>query len=275
MTSPATQQAAPPTAATETGSSGWRRRLEVVVALARSDLVIRYGRGHWQIVNWLLGPFFLVGVYVLLRTILNSSGEAIGLSIACAVVPFQIVLLSATSAMRCVSLREPILLNRRFDRMLMPPSAVLTETLAFAASFVMFPLMMLIYSVGPTTALLWLPVVIAVTLVLSLGAAWPAALLGIWVPTLQDLAAQGLRVLFFAAPGLIALSEVSGTVYDWIVLNPFSGLFESFRHVFLYGDAPPFWELAYPAGFGLLLMAIFLPLYRREKRHFAKMVTSL
>lgn len=254
---------------------GWRRSLHVLVALARSDLLIRYGRGRWQIVNWFLGPFFLVGVYVLVRTILDVSGEAVGLSIACAVVPFQIVFLSCTSAMRSVSLREPILLNRRFDRMLMPPSAVLTETLAFAASFVMFPIMMLIYWVGPTTGLLWLPVVVAVTLVLALGAAWPSALLGVWAPNLQALAGQALRLLFFAAPGLVALSEVSDGVYDWIVLNPFSGLFEAFRHVFLYGDAPAFWQLAYPAGLGLLLMIAFLPLYRREQRHFAKLVTSL
>jgi|SRR5688500_7437671 ABC-type polysaccharide/polyol phosphate export permease len=273
MTSP--DPASVPVTGPDDAGSSWRRRWQIVVALARSDLLIRYGRGRWQIVNWFLGPFFLVGVYVLLRTILDRSGEAVGLSIACAVVPFQIVILSSASAMKCVSLREPVLLNRRFDRMLLPPSAVLTESLAFAASFVMFPIMMALYWVGPTAALLWLPVVVGATFVLALGAAWPSALLGVWAPNLQALANQALRILFFAAPGLVALSEVSEGVHDWIVFNPLSGLFESFRHVFLYGDSPVFWELAYPTGFGLLLMAVFLPLYRREQRHFAKLVTSL
>jgi ABC-type polysaccharide/polyol phosphate export permease len=253
----------------------WRRRLQVMIALARSDLLIRYGRGKWQIVNWFLGPFFLVGVYVLLRAVLNRDVEAVGLSIACAVVPFQIVILSATSSLRSVSLREPVLLNRRFDLMLIPPSSVLTEGLAFAASFVMFPLLMIIYWVGLTSALLWLPVVLAATFVLALGAAWPAALIGVWAPNVQALASQALRVLFFLSPGLVALSEVSEGVYDWMVFNPLSGLFESFRHVFLYGDSPALWELAYPTAVGLLLMAVFIPVYRREQRHFAKMVTSL
>jgi lipopolysaccharide transport system permease protein len=251
------------------------RRLHLLVALARSDLHLRYGRGGGQIIQWFVDPFALVGIYLLLRLILDRGGDAVGLSLACAVVPFQIVLLSCTSAMNAVSLREPILLNMRFDRMLIPPAAVLTETLAFAASFSIFPLAMLIYGVGPTLALLWLPVVVAATLALAFGAAWPAALLGLWLPQTRVFATQALRILFFAAPGLVALSEMSDDVRRYIVINPFSGLFESFRHLFLYGDSPEFWQLAYPVLFGAVLAAAFMPLYRREQRHFAKLVSDL
>jgi lipopolysaccharide transport system permease protein len=254
--------------------ASWRRRLHVLVALARSDLHIRYGRGSGQVIQWFLDPFALVGVYVLLRVILGRSTESVGLSVACAVVPFQIILLSCTSAMNAVSLREPILLNRRFDRMLIPPSAVMTEAVAFATSFVMFPMGMAYYGVAPTTALLWLPLVIVCTLVLAVGAAWPAALLGIWVPSIKVFANQAIRILFFAAPGVVALPEVSHKVHDWIVFNPLTGLFEGFRHVFLYGNAPAFWELAYPAAAGVVLTLIFLPVYRREQRHFAKLVSE-
>jgi lipopolysaccharide transport system permease protein len=250
------------------------RRLHVLMALARSDLHIRYGRGGWQIVNWLVNPFALVGIYVLLRVVLGRGGNEAALSIACAVVPFQVVLLAFESSMGAVALREPILLNRRFDRMLIPPAAVMTESLAFGASFLMFPLAMILYGVGPTLALLWLPIVVVATLVLALGIAWPAALLGIWLPTSRIFAGQGLRILFFAAPGIVALSEIPDHIHRWVVFNPLTGLFESFRHVFLYGDAPEFWQLAYPAAVGIALMVAFLPLYRREQRHFAKLVRS-
>ena len=219
-----------------------------------------------------MDPFALVGVYLLLRIILGRGGGAAGLTLACAIVPFQIVILSAGSAMSAISLREPILLNMRFDRMLIPPAAVLTESIAFAASFLLFPITMAVYGVGPTWALAWLPVVVLVTFVLSLGLSWPFALLGLWFPNLRPLAAQTLRLLFFAAPGLIVLAEVSPDVRDWIVLNPLTGLFESFRHVFQYGTSPEWWELLYPGLAGVALMAVFLPIFRREQRHFAKLV---
>jgi ABC-type polysaccharide/polyol phosphate export permease len=252
--------------------AAWRRRADVLVALARSDLRIRYGRGGWQVVKWVIDPFALVGVYVLLRVILNRGGENVALTLACSVVPFQIVILSAVSALTAVSLREPILLNMRFDRMLIPPASVLTESLAFAASFLMFPVTMAFYGIAPTAALLWLPLVVAATLLLALGAAWPAALVGLWLPSVRVFAGQALRILYFAAPGIVALSEVSPGVREWIRWNPLTGLFESFRHVFLYGTAPAFWELAYPAAVGVLLMLLFVPVYRREQRHFAKLV---
>jgi ABC-type polysaccharide/polyol phosphate export permease len=250
------------------------RRIHLLMALARSDLHIRYGRGVGQIVQWFFDPFALVGVYLLLRLILNKGGYAGGLSLACAVVPFQIVLTSCTGAMNAVSLREPILLNMRFDRLLIPASSVVTESLAFAASFTMFPITMIIYGVEPTVALLWVPVLIATTLTLAFGAAWPSALLGLWFPTIRTFAIQALRVLFFAAPGLVALGEMSDDVRRYIVFNPLTGLFESYRHVFLYGNSPHFWELAYPVAAGLLLALVFFPVYRREQRHFAKLVSS-
>jgi lipopolysaccharide transport system permease protein len=248
------------------------RRLHVLMALARSDLQIRYGRGAWQIVKWMIDPFALVGVYLLVRIILGRGGEAAALSLACAVVPFQIVLMGCISAMSGISVREPILLNMRFDRMLIPAAAVMTEALAFGASFLMFPLAMALYGIPPTLALLWLPLVVLVTLMLAFGAAWPAALLGLWFPALRMLAMQALRILFFAAPGLVALAEVSDDVRSWIIFNPLTGLFESFRHVFLYGDSPELWHLAYPAVTGVLLTLLFVPLYRREQRHFAKLL---
>jgi lipopolysaccharide transport system permease protein len=250
-----------------------RRRWHILVALARGDLRVRYGRGVWQLVKWLIDPFALVGVYMLLRTVIfNRPGEAVGLTVACTVVPFQLVLLSFSSALSSIGVREPIVLNMRFDRMLIPPAAVLTESLAFAASFLLFPLMMVVYGVAPTPALLWLPLVVASTLLLALGASYPAALIGIWFENFKLFATQLLRILYFASPGLVALAEVSPGVRRWIVFNPLTGLFEAFRHVFLYGTSPTWWELAYPAGVGVALAIVFIPIFRREQRQFAKLL---
>ena len=151
---------------------------------------------------------------------------------------------------------------------------MLTEVSAFGASFLLFPITMIVGGVAPTWTLLWLPVVVAATLVLALGVAWPATLLGMWFPTIKVVVSQAVRVLFFAAAGIIALREMSDDVRRWIVFNPLTGLFESFRHVVLYGEHPDFWQLAYPVAIGVLLGVVFIPIYRREQRHFAKLVRS-
>ena len=251
-----------------------RRRADVLVALTRSDLKIRYGRGYWQLVNWFVNPFAQVGIYVLLRLVLSREARTAPLSVACAVVPFQILVLTVESSMSAVSLREPVLLNRWFDRVLMAPSTVMTESVAFGASFALFPITMVIGGVAPGWHLLWLPVVMAVNLLLALGLAWPATLLGTWYPSLRVIASQVVRILFFAASGIIALREMSPDVARWVRLNPLTGLFESYRRTLLYNEPLSLAEIGYPAAVGLALTLLFAPVFRREQRHFAKLVRS-
>src|ERR671914_188364 len=76
------------------------RTVDLLRALTESDLRARYGRGPWRLGKWLLDPFALVGVYLLLVTVvLNRGGTAAGLSLACAVVPFQLLMLTTINGL--------------------------------------------------------------------------------------------------------------------------------------------------------------------------------
>jgi len=248
-------------------------RLDLLVALAISDLRARYGRGSWKSLKWLLDPFFATGVYLILVTfVIDRPGEAPGLSIACATVPFQLVIASAVNGLSSVQLRHSIVLNTRFDRTLIPLAGVITETIAFGSALLLLAVMMAVYGVAPTLAILWLPVVIGVTVLFSISIAYPASLIGLWYPDLRAFVISALRTLFFVAPGLVALSQVPDDAQKWLELNPLTGIFEAYRSVLLYGESPAPWELLYPSVFAMVLLALVLPLYRTEQRQFAKLV---
>ena len=242
-------------------------------ALTESDLRARYGRGRVRLLKWLLDPFALVGVYLLLvSVVLDRPGFATGLSLACAVVPFQLLMMSIVNAMGAVDLRRSIILNMTFERTLIPISSVLTETIAFAASFLLLVLMMAIYTISPTLALLWFPVVVGVNLLLAIALAYVASLVGIWFSDLRQFAISFVRALFFLAPGLVPLALIGGDAADLLRLNPLSGIFEAYRSVLLYGQRPAAWELLVPTAFAAGLLAVVLPVYVREQRQFAKVV---
>lgn len=245
----------------------------MLVSLTVTDLKVRYGRGGWQLVKWIVDPFALVGVYLALVTlVLDRPGEAPGLSLACAVVPFQLITTTVVNAMSAVSARRSIVLNMGFNRTLIPLSGALTETVAFGASLFLLVVLMAVYTVAPTPAMLWLPVAVAVTLIFAVGVAYPAALLGVWMPDIGNFVMSFVRVLFFIAPGLIPLSQISGTAHDLLLINPMTGIFESYRDALLYGDAPGAFELLYPAALGAVLLAVFVPIFRAEQRQFAKIL---
>jgi lipopolysaccharide transport system permease protein len=250
-----------------------RRTADILFALTESDLRARYGRGPWQLLKWLVDPFALVGIYLLLISfILRRPGEAPGVSLACAVIPFQLVMMTVVNAMGAVQLRGSIIRNMAFDRLLIPLSSTLTEAVAFAASFVLLVMMMAIYAVEPTLQLLWLPVVLLVTLLFAAGCAYVASLIGVWIPDVRPFVISLVRALFFLAPGLVAIKEIGGRAEQLVKVNPLTGLFESYRAIILRGDSPSAWELAWPLAWAALLLLIALPLYVREQSQFAKVL---
>jgi ABC-type polysaccharide/polyol phosphate export permease len=250
-----------------------RRTTDLLRALTEADLLFRYGRGSGRFIRWLLEPFALVGVYLLFVTfLLDRPGEAPGLSLACAVVPFQFVILTVANALEAINVRRPILLNMRFARKLIPLSSTLTEASAFSASFLLIPVMMVAYHVAPTAAIGWLPLVLIVNVYLASASAYAASLLGLWLVELKPFLMSFVRMLFFLGPGLVPLAAASERSREILRFNPLSGMFEAYRSIFLKGHAPAPWELLYPLGIASLILLVFVPLYGSEQRQFAKVL---
>ncbi len=250
------------------------RSVDLLRALTESDLRVRYGRGPWRFVRWLLEPLALIGVYLLLVAfVLNRPGAAVGLSLTCAIVPFQLVLLTVANAITALDTRKPILLNMAVDRMLIPVASALTETAAFAASLGLLVVMMAAYRVAPTWNVLWFPLVFLINLLLAVAAAYPATLFGVWLRELRAFGLSFVRTLFFLGPGLVPLNETSHSVRNLLRLNPLTGLFQAYRDVFMNGRRPAAWELLYPLAIALILLIVFVPAYRSEQRQLVKILS--
>jgi lipopolysaccharide transport system permease protein len=250
-----------------------RRATDLLVTFGTSDMRVRYGRGPWQFFKWLADPFFVTGVYLaLVALVLNRPGGEPGLSVACAVVPFQLIIATVITSLDSTRARGTIIGNMNFPRVFVPAAAAFTETMAFVACSVLLILMMTVYLVGPTVAIVWLPLVVSVNLALAVAVAYPAALFALWFPDLRSFLVSVMRTLFFLAPGLVPLSQIYGYTDDVLKANPLTGLFESYRAVLQYGEAPELWMIAYPLAFAGVVAAIFIPVYRREAPHLAKVL---
>jgi ABC-type polysaccharide/polyol phosphate export permease len=136
----------------------------------------------------------------------------------------------------------------------------------------MLPLMMVVYGVAPTPAALWLPLALVLTVAITVALAYPASLFGLWYPELIPFAVSIVRTLFFLAPGLVALSQITGVARQLLPLNPLTGLFELYRDALIYGHSPPAWQVLYPLAASALVLALTLPIYRREQPSLAKLI---
>lgn len=251
----------------------FRQTLDELRVLTASDLRARYGRGGWQLLKWLIDPFALVGVYLLLvRFIFYRRGTAVGLSLACSIIPFQLIMMTVQSSLTSLQLRRGILANMPFRRVLLPISTVLTEAGGFAASLVLLGVMMALYQFGPEASIIWLPVGLLLTMGLSVAIAFPVTLLGLWATDIRPLMLSAVRAAYFLAPGLVTLAAIHGRTNTLVRLNPLTGLFETLRHAVLYRSTPALWELAVPLLWTVVLLVVFVPIYQREQSHFAKVL---
>jgi len=147
-----------------------------------------------------------------------------------------------------------------------------TESVGFAGCFVLLAILMAAYGVAVTPWILMLPVFVVVTMFFAVACAFPAAVVGLWLPELAPFITSAARATYFVAPGLVSLSHIYGHTHDLLILNPLTGLFEGFRDCLLYGQAPQWWELLYPAAFGAAIIAVVYPLWRSDAPHFAKVL---
>jgi lipopolysaccharide transport system permease protein len=250
-----------------------RRHAELLVTLAESDLRVRFGRGRWQLVKWLVDPVALIGVYlVFVAVLLDRGGEAPALSVALAVVPFQLIMRAVANGLTALPLRASIVRNMAFPGMVAPAAGLLTELAGFVACLPIVGALMAVYGIGPDAAIVWLPVVLSVTVLLALAGSYAAALVALWATDLKSFLLAAVRAAFFLAPGIVAYEQLPQRAQDLVVLNPLSGIFEGWRAVLLHGEAPAAWHLLVPLAAAIMVLGVAYVLFQREQPHYAKVL---
>ena len=159
-----------------------------------------------------------------------------------------------------------------FPRLVVPISAVISGGVDFVLAFVVLLGMMLFYGIVPTTAVAWLPLLLLLALVTSLG-------VGLWLTAMN----VQFRDVRYAVPFLIQawmfatpiaypsslLDEPWRTLYG---INPMAGVVEGFRWALLGAHTAPGPIVAVSAlvAVGLLISGAFY--FRRMEKTFADVV---
>ena len=123
----------------------------------------------------------------------------------------------------------------------------------------------------PLTSL-YFPVVLVPQLLLTLGAAWLIASLGVF---LRDIV-QGISLLLMAwmylTPIIYPESIVPERFRVFVDANPFTALVRSYRRIFLDGLAPEWKGLAYFSLFGLIVFVVGYWWFARTRKNFADVI---
>ncbi len=252
----------------------WRYR-ELLYFLAWRDIKVRYKQTILGVAWAIIQPLLTMIIFsIFFGKLAKMPSDNIPYPIFCyaALVPWTFFANGLTQSSNSLVTSANLIRKVYFPRIVLPVSAVISGIVDFVFAFAVLLGMIFFYGIMPTGNIIWLPFLLILALVASLG-------VGIWLTAMN----VQFRDVRYAVPFLVQiwmfatpiaypsslLSEPWRTIYG---INPMVGVVEGFRWALLRTDTAPgpiiFVSAAVSAG--LLVSGIFY--FRRMEKNFADVV---
>ena len=159
-----------------------------------------------------------------------------------------------------------------FPREILPVAALLARLMDFAVAAVLIVVLMAIYKVQVfPLGLLWVPVILAIQMVLMLGIGLATAAANVFVRDIRSLVVLGLQLWFYASPIIYPATAVPEYLRPYYYLNPMNGIIEAYRDVLLRSQLPGSYLLP-SAIISVIIFVVGYWFFKRVEFQFADIV---
>lgn len=251
-----------------------KRGWEVFTALVAAELRQSREFSLIGVVKWIIEPLsYMVVYFVLVATLMNRPQEAYPLFLLSALVPFRYFTGVVGECLLLVKRYADVITNLSIPTPVLPLVVMASEGLTLLIALGLFLPFLIAYEINPGGALFWLPVLFLQVGMVTVGLAYLASVVGLYFPNMRGPIQNLVRASFFLSSGLVSLSSIPGDrLPDLIRANPLTGMFDSFRAVFLEATSPDAFDLLYPMGAGALFLLVGGGVYAWRQRDFPKEV---
>ncbi len=221
----------------------------LIGTLVLRELRARY-RGSVLGFLWsLLNPLLLMLVYVLVFAVyLRVPMENYAVFLFTGLLPWLWFASSLGHATGVIVGSGGLVKRILFPAEILPLVSVLANLVNLLLSLPLLFLFLLLFGVRPGPALLFLPLLLALQLLLTTGLALPLAALNVHLRDVEQILSNLLVLLFFLSPILYPVSAVPATVRigervtvplrPLYFLNPVAGLIQGYQNVLFFGREP-------------------------------------
>jgi len=251
----------------------WAYR-ELLFFLTWRDVKVRYKQTALGAAWAILQPLFMMIIFTIFFGRLagvDSAGIPYPAFALAGLVPWTFFSNAITASGNSLVGSANLITKVYFPRLIVPAAAMLAGLVDFVLAFVLLILLMLYYQIVPTIQLLFLPVLVLLTALFSLG-------VGTWFSALN----VKYRDVRFALPFLIQLwlfvssvilpSSAIPQKWRWLLmLNPMSGIIEGYRSA-LFGLPFDWPALGIASGLTILTLLYAIYAFGRVERSFADII---
>ena len=251
----------------------WAYR-ELLFFLTWRDVKVRYKQTALGAAWAILQPLFMMIIFTIFFGRLagvGSSGIPYPVFALAGLVPWTFFSNAITASGNSLVGSANLITKVYFPRLIVPTAAMLAGFVDFVLAFILLVLLMVYYQIVPTIQLLFLPVLVLLTALFSLG-------VGTWFSALN----VKYRDVRFALPFLIQLWLFVSSVilpstaiplkWRWLLtLNPMSGIIEGYRSA-LFGLPFDWPALGIASALTILTLVFAIYAFARVERSFADII---
>ncbi len=253
----------------------FRPTVELIQALVYRDFTARYRRS-WLGLGWaFLQPLFQMVIFNIIRGVMGfSTGETPYMVFSFAgLLPWTFFSRAVTGAAGSIRANANVIKKMAMPREVFPLAAIAVSFIDFAIAALIMAGMMLAYNVSVNPLLLlWLPLLLAIEVVLAFAIGMSTAALGTYRQDVILAISFVMQFWLYATPIMYPLDRVPESWAPLYRLNPMAGVVEGFRNVLVDGHAPPTDLIVTSAAISLALLAVAWPVFRWLSAYFADVV---
>lgn len=246
----------------------WTYR-ELLYFLVWRDLKVRYKQTilgvSWAIIQPLTAMLIFSLFFGRLAKV-PSDGFPYPLFVYAALVPWTLFSNALTQASNTLVINANMIKKLYFPRITMPIASVLAGGVDFVFAFSILLVMMLFYGISPTLTLVWVPLLLLLALVASLGVSLWLSAMNVQFRDVRYALPFLTQIWLFSTPVVYPSSLLSEPWRTLYAINPMVGVVEGFRWALLgAGNDPQLTILVSFASAGFLLLSGLIYFNRMEK----------
>ncbi len=221
----------------------------------------------------LLDPLLLMATYILLVVVIfDRGGPQFPVLLFCAILSWRWFTYSLSVSVTSITSRSSVVQTTRFPLAVLPLAAIIVGLVDYLVGLVILIPLLFAFDATFTVNVLWLPVLIIVQLVVTIGASLFCAALGTYLTDLKNIVEFLLRVGFYLSPILYSVTETVPERFEtYYMLNPFAALMESYKNILVRG-IPPSEYMAIAAAVAVVVVLAGFWYFGREERRLVKAI---
>lgn len=241
--------------------------------LVKQDINGRYKGSFFGFLWTLLNPLLMLFVYSLVFQFVFRTGiEHYSIYLFICLMPWNAFANTIAIGTVCVSNNGSILKKVYFPREILPLAVVISNTIQYFFSAVIIFIALLVSGVGISWYALFLPLIVLIQAIFTLGLTLILSALNVYVRDVQYIMNPIMMIWMYACPILYSISMIPEKFLKIYKLNPMVTIMQGYQSILYEKTLPNFAHLGIIAIGSVVLVIVGYLVFNRLQRRFAEEV---